>query len=221
MNLEDQDSTFFDKLNEKLAASVRGIYAGISHDEIISENLALSSANPDWSQRQKAKSVVSTCVKVCGGVGFTAASASMLPGIGIGVAYGSIIPEELYVLRCLFVMVLRIGNIYGHAPSSVGFEGVLALVGRNELASPNLKKTLFRKTATKAGDRLVSKMVTERLILGVEENLIRRSVFSTTLFRGFIKRLPILGVAVGSGMNMYSAQSVGRRSITYFSRETR
>ncbi|MGK5086593.1 hypothetical protein WDW86_03475 [Bdellovibrionota bacterium FG-2] len=223
-SLEDQDSDFLSGLNQKLAASVRGVYGGISHDEIVSETLALSAKNPDWSQRRRAKSVVNTCIKQCGGAGLTAASVSMIPGIGVGIAYGSIIPEELYVLRSLFVMVLRIGNIYGFSPEAVGFDVALGLVGREELASPDLGKTLrtsmLRKTVTKAVDRMVSKVLAGRLVAGVEEGVIRRALVSSTLLKGVVKRLPLLGLAIGSGMNIYAADSVGRRAIHYFARET-
>ncbi len=227
-SLEDQDTGFLSGLNEKLAASVRGVYRGISHDEIVSETLTVSAKNPEWSQRKRAKSVVNTCIKQCGGAGLTAASVSMIPGIGVGIAYGSIIPEELYVLRSLFVMVLRIGNIYGFSPEAVGFEVALALVGREELANPDLGKTMrtslgtsmLRKTATKTADRMVSKVLAGRLVAGVEEGVIRRTLVSSTLLKGVVKRLPLLGLAIGSGMNIYAADSVGRRAIRYFARET-
>lgn len=219
-SLDDQASTLIDKLSAKLARAVEEVFRTISSDEIVAANMALHTSHPDWSKKKKAKSIVRDCIGRCGGAGVTAASVSMIPLVGIGASYASIIPEEIYILRELFTMILRIGNIYDRTPRSIHFAEALALAGLEEDPSTHLTDIqvgkISSKTATRMGDLWLAKTMATRLTFEAGEAVAKKAVLSRTMFKGVLGRIPVLGMAIGGGMNIYSAWRVGHRSIQYF-----
>ncbi|MBF0492778.1 MAG: hypothetical protein HQM15_08360 [Deltaproteobacteria bacterium] len=214
-SLENLESNFLVTVGEKLAAVICDTYYSISADEIVSDNLLLSEVHENWSERERAKSVIRNCIWKCSRAGLTTSSLSMIPFIGTGVAYASIIPEELFIFRALFTMVLRIGNLYGLSPKRIKFSEVLPLVGLEcgkkdslsgfDLSKRNAKRTMT-KTATRVADQMLAKRFVTQLFIVNEKNMTR----------WFVQRLPILGAILGSGMNIFQARQVGLRAIEYF-----
>ncbi|MGK5083018.1 hypothetical protein WDW37_06905 [Bdellovibrionota bacterium FG-1] len=213
------------RFGEKLTAGARKIFDELSLEELVRSNATLSAKEPALNREQLAKAVINACARQCAGVGLAASSATMIPVIGTGISYASIIPEELMLLKLLFMMVLRIADVYGVAPKTVDFYEVLYLVGWGGSDGHNVKKMMM-KTVTQSGDRLLARALADglaermfdRVAVGVGENMAKKTVLSSTLLRGIVKRLPLVGLAVSGGMNVYQAKSVGRRSIRHFQR---
>lgn len=210
--------------------TIREIYDSISHDELVAENLMLSEKNEDFNEKQKAKLVVRHCIKQCGGASLMCATSGMIPIIGIGISYASIIPEELYITKSLMTMVLKIGDIYGVSPATIKYSEIISLIGLHH-EDPNAKpsssrkfskrdaKKIITKTGTKAVDDFVAKKVSDKLLLAANKKAATKAVLSRSLAHRIIRKLPIVGIAVGSGSNILLAERVGRRSIQYFAND--
>ncbi len=233
-DLEKQDFDFFATLSDRIAEKIKEVYDSVSKEEIVTDNMTLRIKHPDWSDKKCAGNIVRTYVKKCTGAGITAASSSAIPFVGVPLSYESILPEELFILKNLFIMMLRISDIYGTPPDVIKYTSLLSLIGfdsceKEQNSTSNSETNTFddvvkrevrkvpTKMVTKVGDRLATKTVTSRLTPQLLERNAARKTFSFRLFfRGALKRVPVIGIAVGGSMNFFLARTVGKRTIRHF-----
>lgn len=223
---------FLESVSDRVITKAREIYDAISADEVIGENLELRGRHPSWNTKRMAASIVSHYIKVCSGIGVTAASSSVVPVVGGAISYASVLPEELFLMKYLFTMTMRIGDIYGYPPESLKFNEILSVlyldgnqqetkpVEKTEMVAERGLKKVSAKTATRLGDRIFARAVVSRFTADTAEQAIARNAVIKGIFRGILKRFPFFGIIMGGGLNHYFAKNTGKRAIQYFERKS-
>jgi len=145
--------------------------------------------------------------------GGASALPALIPGIGsIAAGLAGTFAELAYVLKTEVELCLSIAHVYGFDiddPRERQLAFLLAAVGTYDAGGKNFFADVVRAEGVAIwnyGPRVLARMIVKAmtaLALGY-------------VWRGFVKMVPVLGVAIGSGMNKVLTQRVGERAARDF-----
>lgn len=141
--------------------------------------------------------------------GGASALPALIPGLGsIAAGVAGTFAELAYVLKTEVELCLSIAHVYGFDiddPRERQLAFLLAAVGTYDADGKNFFVDVVRAEGVAIwnyGPRVLARMIVKAmtaLALGY-------------VWRGFVKMVPVLGVAIGSGMNKVLTQRVGERA---------
>ena len=133
---------------------------------------------------------------------------ALIPGIGsIAVSIGGGLAELTFLLKWEVEMALALSHLYGFdiddpRERQLGF--LMASVGTYDATGKNFFVDVLKVEGTAIWNyapRKVGKVVVQALAM----------LAAVYLWRGFFKAIPVLGIAIGTGMNKVLTQRVGNR----------
>ncbi|MBL8915731.1 MAG: EcsC family protein [Archangium sp.] len=140
--------------------------------------------------------------------GGAASVPALIPGFGsIAAAVAGTFAELAYVLKCEVELCLSISHVYGFdiaEPKERQLAFLMAAVSTYDSDGKNFFADIVRAEATAIwnyGPRVLSGMVIKAMAV----------VAVGAIGRGFLKMIPVLGIAIGGGMNKVLTQRVGNR----------
>jgi hypothetical protein len=170
----------------------------------------VASEVPQTRRDLAAQEIVRTFSNRAAVVGALSGAPSLLPGLGLlAVGLGGTLVEVAYLLKAEVEMCLALAHVHGfdirdRRERQLAF--LLAAVGTQEAAGRSVVADLVRTEQLAIwnyGPRVLGRLVLEGFaVLAI-----------SSLWRGLLKAVPLLGVAMGSGLNKALTSRVGRQAI--------
>lgn len=132
---------------------------------------------------------------------------ALIPGFGTAAAVAGTFAELAYVLKCEVELCLSISHVYGFdisTPKERQLAFLMAAVSTYDSDGKNFFADIVRAEATAIwnyGPRVLSGMVIKAMTV----------VALGAIGRGLLRMVPVLGIAIGGGMNKVLTQRVGNR----------
>ncbi|MFO0596859.1 MAG: EcsC family protein [Myxococcaceae bacterium] len=145
--------------------------------------------------------------------GGASALPALLPGLGsLAAVVTGTFAELAYVLKTEVELCLSIAHVYGFDiddPRERQLAFLLAAVGTYDAGGKNFFVDVVRAEGVALwnyGPRVITRMVIQAMT----------AVALMYVWRGFIKMVPVLGIAIGGGLNKVLSQRVGARAARDF-----